>query len=51
MAISGHQKESVFLKYINKPEDKDANADLFRKLYEDFNKKPTMVILPNGTED
>ena len=51
MAISGHQKESVFLKYINKPEDKDANADLFRKLYEDFNKKPTMVLLPNGTED
>lgn len=51
MAISGHQKESVFLKYINKPEDKDANADLFRKLYEDLNKKPTMVLLPNGTED
>lgn len=51
MAISGHQKESVFLKYINKPEDKDTNADLFRKLYEDFNKKPTMILLPNGTED
>ncbi len=51
MAISGHQKESVFLKYINKPEDKDANADLFRKLYEDLNKKPTLVLLPNGTED
>ena len=51
MAISGHQKESVFLKYINKPEDKDANADLFRKLYEDFNKKPTMILLSNGTED
>jgi integrase len=51
MAISGHQKESVFLKYINEPEDKDNNADLFRKLYEDLNKKPKMVLLPNGTED
>jgi integrase len=51
MGISGHQKESVFLKYINKPEDKDDNADLFRKFYEDLNKKPKMVLLPNGTED
>lgn len=51
MAISGHQKESVFLKYINQPEDKDANADLFRNMYEDLNKKPKMVLLPNGTED
>ena len=33
MGISGHTKESIFLKYINKHEDKDANADLFIKLY------------------
>ena len=51
MAISGHQKESVFLKYINQPEDKDANADLFRKLYEDLNKDkiPQMRVVQNGT--
>jgi hypothetical protein len=53
MAISGHQKESVFLKYIKEPEDKDANADLFRKLYEDLNriKTPQMRLLQNGTEN
>lgn len=52
MAISGHQKESVFLKYINQPEDKDANADLFRALYEDLNKdKPTqMKLIKNDTK-
>jgi integrase len=52
MAISGHQKESVFLKYINKPEDKDANADLFRALYEKLNedKKPQMKLIKNDTK-
>ena len=50
MEISGHQKESVFLKYINQPEDKDANADLFRALYEKLNevKKPQMKLIKNG---
>lgn len=38
MGISGHSKESIFLKYINKPEDKDSNADLFMKFYEELNK-------------
>lgn len=53
IGISGHSKESLFLSYINQREDKDTNADLFMKFYEDLNKdkKPKMVLLPNGTED
>jgi integrase len=53
MGISGHSKESIFLKYINKPVDKDDNADIYMKFYETINKekKPKMVLLPNGTED
>lgn len=31
MAITGHSKESVFLNYINRQEDKDENAKLFMK--------------------
>jgi hypothetical protein len=52
IATTGHSKESTFLKYINEPEDKDANADLFRKLYEDINKDklPQMVLLSNDTK-
>lgn len=38
IGITGHSKESLFLAYINQREDKDANADLFMKLYEDINK-------------
>jgi len=37
ITITGHSKESEFLKYINKHEDKDANADLFMKFYEQIN--------------
>ncbi len=53
IGISGHSKESLFLTYINKREDKDANADLFMKFYEDLNKdkKPQMRIVQNGTEN
>jgi len=53
IGISGHSKESLFLEYINKREDKDANADLFMKFYEQINKdkKPEMKLLPNGTEE
>jgi integrase len=52
MGISGHQKEAVFLKYINQPEDKDANADLFRVLYEKLNEdKPAqMKLIKNDTK-
>lgn len=51
IGISGHSKESLFLTYINKREDKDANADLFMKFYEDLNKDktPEMRIVKNGT--
>ena len=38
MNITGHSKESLFLIYINKREDKDANADLFMKYTEKINK-------------
>lgn len=53
IGITGHSKESLFLTYINKREDKDSNADLFMKFYEDINKdKPAkMVLLPNGTNE
>ena len=45
--ITGHSKESLFLEYINKSEDKDANADLFRQFYEQMNKdrKPVMALV------
>jgi integrase len=38
IGFTGHSKESLFLEYINKPADKDANADLFMKFYEQINK-------------
>jgi len=52
IGITGHSKESLFLEYINKRADKDANADLFMKFYEQINKdkEPKMKLLPNGTE-
>ncbi|EIA09589.1 phage integrase SAM-like domain-containing protein [Flavobacterium frigoris] len=53
IGITGHSKESLFLTYINKREDKDANADLFMKFYEDLNKNkiPEMKVLKNGTSE
>ncbi|WP_278034196.1 phage integrase SAM-like domain-containing protein [Flavobacterium nitratireducens] len=50
--ITGHSKESLFLTYINKREDKDANADLFMQFYEKLNKDktPEMRVLKNGTK-
>jgi integrase len=49
IGITGHSKESLFLTYINKREDKDANADLFMKFYEELNKdkKPEMKVIRN----
>jgi integrase len=51
--ITGHSKESLFLTYINKREDKDANADLFMKFYENMNKdkKPEMKLIKSGTNN
>lgn len=37
MAITGHSKESMFLKYINKQEDRDENAKLFLQYYKQLN--------------
>jgi integrase len=37
--ITGHSKESLFLEYINKREDKDANADLFMRFREVMHKE------------
>lgn len=47
--ITGHSKESLFLSYINKREDKDANADLFMKFYEELNKakEPQLKLIRN----
>lgn len=48
MNITGHTKESIFLNYINKSEDKDANADLFREFYEKMNnKEPQLQLIKN----
>jgi integrase len=50
MGISGHSKESIFRVYINAPEDKDENADLFMKFYNDIHKdkSPEMKVIKNG---
>jgi integrase len=51
MGISGHSKESIFRVYINAPEDKDENADLFMKFYSDIHKDkaPEMKVIKNHT--
>ena len=36
MEITGHSKESLFLEYIGKPKDKDANANLFMKFHKNI---------------
>jgi integrase len=48
--ITGHSKESLFLTYINKREDKDANADLFMQFYADLNKdkEPQLKVIRNA---
>ena len=50
MGISGHSKESIFRVYINAPEDKDENADLFMKFYNDIHKDkvPEMKVSKNN---
>lgn len=39
MGITGHSRESVFLAYINRSEDKDLNADMFRDAYNNLREK------------
>ncbi len=47
IGITGHSKESLFLTYINKHEDKDSNANLFMKFYETINKdkEPQLKVI------
>lgn len=49
IGITGHSKESLFLEYINRREDKDLNADLFMKFYESLqqHKKPQLKVIKN----
>ena len=49
IGITAHSKESLFLHYINRVEDKDANADLFRTFYEQINKdkQPQLKLIKN----
>jgi integrase len=53
IGITGHSKESLFLTYINQREDKDSNADLFMKFYNDLNKdkQPQLKVIKDGTND
>jgi integrase len=50
--ITGHSKESLFLIYINKREDKDTNADLFKKFFDEMNKdkEPQMRLIKTANE-
>ncbi len=50
IGITGHSKESLFLEYINKREDKDLNADLFMQFYETIkqDKEPEMKVIKNA---
>ena len=60
--ITGHSKESLFLSYINKREDKDTNADLYVKFYESIqkdiqkeikktqNKNANLTVIKNDTK-
>ncbi|MEC5164942.1 hypothetical protein RCH18_000665 [Flavobacterium sp. PL11] len=45
--ITTHSKESVFLIYIKKREDKDSIADLLKKFYEELHKdkEPQMRVV------
>lgn len=50
IGITGHSKESMFLEYINRREDKDLNADLFRQFFETIqpDKEPKMRVIKNA---
>ncbi len=49
IGITGHSKESLFLEYINRREDKDLNADLFADFYEKMqkDKEPELKVVRN----
>ena len=51
IGITKHSKESLFLEYINRREDKDLNADLFADFYEKMqkDKEPQMKVIKNAS--
>lgn len=51
IGITGHSKESLFLEYINRREDKDLNADLFMQFYETLHqdKEPQLKVVRNAS--
>ncbi|SOC78848.1 Integrase [Salinimicrobium sediminis] len=51
IGITGHSKESMFLEYINRREDKDLNADLFMQFYETIHqdKEPQLKVIKNAS--
>ena len=53
IGITGHSKESMFLEYINRREDKDLNADLFMQFYETIQKEkqPEMKVIKNASNE
>lgn len=53
IGITGHSTESMFLKYINQRDDKDANADLFMSFFEKMNQDntPELKVIKNGTNN
>jgi integrase len=53
MKITGHSKESIFLKYINQREDQDHNAELFIKNHQGIHRvgEPILQIVKTGTEN
>lgn len=53
IGITGHSKESMFLEYINRREDKDLNADLFMQFYETIqqDKEPQMKVIKNALNE
>lgn len=50
--ITGHSKESTFLKYINQQESQDDNAELFIKKHQSIHRvgEPILTIVKTGTE-
>jgi len=45
MNITGHTRESIFLKYINRQQDKDDNAKLFIKFVKEMKAKNSEISL------
>jgi integrase len=53
MKITGHSKESIFLKYINQREDQDDNAELFIRNHQNIHRfgESVLRVIKTGTEN